>query len=113
MSESPSAPQLSVIWWGEIPAQVVAQSGGETIKAELPGRFQAAIDGAAMAAGQTDAEAYLEQWDRRARPCSSDLQAEVDAEVASLENRFSPDVLAGIVRAAHSGAADSDTDQPG
>lgn len=93
-------PQLAVIWWRDIPAQLVARDGTRTVKVELPGRFQAAIDQVAMAAGLTGSGAYLEQWNRQVRPCSDRLEAEVDAEAASLQERFPPAVLAELVRSA-------------
>ncbi|CAN5776045.1 virulence factor [soil metagenome] len=94
-----STPQLTVIWWRDIPAQVVARAGAQTVKASLPVRFQAAIDRAAMRAGVVGSDAYLDLWQRRSRPCGDDLQAEVDAEVAQLDARFPPEALAALVRA--------------
>lgn len=99
MSRRGGAPQLTVIWWGGIPAQVTARDGARTAKASLPGRFQAAIDRAAMRAGVVGSDAYLQLWERRSRPCSSDLRAEVDAEVAQLDDRFPPAELTALVRA--------------
>ncbi|MBA2740030.1 MAG: virulence factor [Actinomycetota bacterium] len=102
-SAGPAEPQLSVIWWRDIPTQVVASHGGHTVRAELPARFTAAVDRAAMRAGLAGSEDYLAQWDRRARPCGDDLQAEVDAEVADLADRYPSSRLTEIVndQAAH------------
>ena len=43
-------PTLSVIWWRDIPAQVVAKEGRRTSKIVLHPRFQVAIDKAATRA---------------------------------------------------------------
>ena len=62
-----------MIWWRDIPAQVVATHADETVRVELPARFVQAIDRAAMRGGMVGSDAYLEQWVRRARPCGEDL----------------------------------------
>ena len=66
-----------VVFWRDIPAQVIVRQGRKTAKRELPARFSEAIDRAAMRAKLTGTDAYLEQW-RRAAPvaCGDDLEAE-------------------------------------
>lgn len=88
-----SAPTLTVILWRDMPAQVVAKQGRLNHKIELAPRFQQAIDRAAMRAGTIGSDEYLEDWRRESRPCGDDLAAEAQAEAASLEERFSLDVL--------------------
>jgi hypothetical protein len=41
--------ELTVVFWRDIPAQVIARAGRKTAKAELPKRFMEAIDSAAVA----------------------------------------------------------------
>jgi len=84
---------LNVILWRDIPAQVVAKEGRNTYKVELDPRFLQAIDRAAMRAGAIGTNEYLEEWRRESRPCGDDLEAEVAAEAAELDARFSLDVL--------------------
>ncbi len=95
-------PQLSVIWWRDIPTQVVAQHGDGSVRAELPPRFAQAVDRAAMRAGLIGSDDYLQQWDRRTRPCGTDLRAEVDAELAALDARYPSSTLTALVNNAHS-----------
>ena len=66
-----------VVYWRDIPAQVIVKAGRKTAKRQLPERFEQAIDRAAMRAKLTGTDAYLEQW-RRADPvpCGDDLEAE-------------------------------------
>jgi hypothetical protein len=91
---------LIVICWRDVPAQVVARRGREVAKAQLSQRFQEAVDRAAMRAGRGSSDAYLEDWRRSApRPCGDDLQAEVAAEAARIEARFSDDDLEALIRA--------------
>jgi len=79
---------LTVISWRDIPSQVIAREGRRTAKAMLGSRFQVAVDRAATRAGRKDMDAYLAEWRRTERPCGSDLDAEVAAEVARIEGRF-------------------------
>ncbi len=92
-------PELTVIYWRDIPAQVTAKDGRASARAELHERFQKAIDAAAMKAGLADMSLYLEEWRRETRPCGDDLEAEVGAEVERLEAAFEHGVLRSIVRA--------------
>ncbi len=111
MSRRRAGPTLTVIWWRDIPAQVVARDASRSAKAALPDRFQAAIDRAAMRAGTAGSGEYLDLWDRRTRPCGTDLHAEVDAEIAALDARFPPATLAALANATqHDRSADPDKD---
>ena len=48
-----------ILFWYDIPVQVRAGGRRERVSVELPARFQAAIDSAAMAAGLTGTDGYL------------------------------------------------------
>jgi hypothetical protein len=95
-----TGPRCTVIWWHDIPSQVVVRDGDQTLKTELPARFQHAIDRAAMGGGQAGSAAYMEGWTRSERPCSAELQSELDAEVAELDQRFPATELERIIAAA-------------
>ena len=92
-------PELTVILWRDIPAQVTASDGETTARAQLSDRFQNAIDAAAMKAGLTEMDGYLEEWRRETRSCGADLAAEVEAEVARLEAAYPREVLLRVTRA--------------
>ncbi len=62
-------PELTVISWRAIPAQVTAGKGRGAARVQLSDRFQEAIDAAAMRAGLIGTDTYLEQWRREGRPC--------------------------------------------
>jgi hypothetical protein len=86
--------QISIIYWRDIPAQVVAKVGRVTAKRELAARFAEAIDRAAMVSGAKDSDAYLAQWRRgNSAPCGADLEAEVSRLAAELERAYSDDRL--------------------
>jgi Virulence factor len=91
---------LTLIGWRDIPAQIVGKRGRETAKAQLSPRFQEAVDRAAMRAGKGSSDAYLADWKRSdPRPCGDDIHAEVAAEVARLEARYTDEDLEQLVRA--------------
>jgi hypothetical protein len=92
-------PELTVIWWRDIPAQVTAGSDRGAARAQLGDRFQEAIDAAAMRAGLFGTDSYLAEWRREARPCGDDLAAEVADEAAWLDAAYTDDVLERLVRA--------------
>ncbi len=94
-----------MISWRDIPAQVKAQHGRERAAAELPARFQEAIDAAAMRAGLIGTDEYLEEWRRDARPCGDDLAAEVEAERLRLDAAYTDERLERLVRASGSEAS--------
>jgi hypothetical protein len=101
------APQLVVIWWRDIPAQVNGQAGRTRHQVVLPRRFQRAIDRAAVVAGVTTAQDYVREWRREARPCGDDLAAEAAAEAARLDAAYDRDRLAALVAAGGREPADA------
>ena len=100
-----------VVYWRDIPAQVIVKAGRKTAKRQLPERFEQAIDRAAMRAKLTGTDAYLEQW-RRADPvpCGDDLEAEAAAAAEALEAEYTPERLRELV--ANGGRAAPDVRRP-
>ena len=93
-------PELVVVYWRDIPAQVIARSGRTTAKRQLDGRFQEAIDGAAMRARLRETDAYLAEWRRVPQgPCEDDLEAAAAAAASRLEAEYPPDRLRALVAA--------------
>ena len=92
--------QLTVVYWRDIPAQVIVKKGRESAKVQLNERFEKAIDRAAMRAKLRDTDSYLAEW-RRAAPLevSDDLQAEADKKAAELEAAFDETKLKTLVEA--------------
>ncbi len=60
---------VTVVYWRDIPAQVIVGKGRRAHKIQLPERFEQAIDRAAMKIGASDSDAYLAEW-RKATPYS-------------------------------------------
>ena len=92
--------QLTVVYWRDIPAQVIVKKGRDSAKIQLTERFEKAIDRAAMRANLRDTDSYLAEW-RRAAPVevSDELQAEADKKAAELEAQFDDTKLKALVEA--------------
>src|SRR4051794_41768929 len=89
---------MTVIWWRDIPAQVLARDGRRASKVVLHPRFQVAIDKAASRAGKRAYNEYIEEWRKVARACGDDLEAEVTAEVERLETEYDKHRLAELIQ---------------
>lgn len=90
---------LTIVYWRDIPAQVIAKAGRTTAKRVLAERFEKAIDQSAMRAKLRDTDSYLEHW-RRSDPiaCGDDLEAEAAALAARLDAEYSDDVLVAHIK---------------
>ena len=78
-----------ILYWHDIPVQVRAGRRRDRVSYELPPRFQQAVDSAAMAAGLTGTDAYLEGFvwsDPQERDGTN--EAVVTAVAAELEAQF-------------------------
>lgn len=83
-------PEVTIVYWRDIPAQVIVGKGRRGAKVQLPERFEQAIDRCAMKIGARDADAYLAEWrkvasgevegdqDQLARDIAARLEAEYD-----------------------------------
>ena len=90
---------MTIIYWRDIPAQVIGQQRRKRHKQVLESRFAVAIDRAAMRAGKGSSNAYLEEWRRESKPCEGNIEAAVKAEVVRLEAQFPDELLEATVKA--------------
>jgi hypothetical protein len=88
---------LTVIWWRDIPAQVLARDGRRASKIVLHPRFQVAIDKAASRAGRRAYNDYIEEWRKVRQACGDDLEAEVRAAAERLESEYTKHRLAELI----------------
>ena len=94
---------LTVVYWRDIPAQVIAEKGRgrkkTSFKVELSDRFAKAIDAAAMTSNLTTKDDYLAFW-RRSDPegCGEDLSKEARRMAAEIERSFSDIQLKQLIK---------------
>jgi Virulence factor len=82
-------PEVTIVYWRDIPAQVIVGKGRRGSKRQLAERFEQAIDRAAMKVNAKDADAYLAEW-RKADPYSVDGEPDIvaEAEATRLETEY-------------------------
>jgi hypothetical protein len=61
-------PDIKIVYWRDIPAQVIVGKGRRGSKKQLTERFEQAIDRAAMRSGMAGTDDYLTEW-RKGEPC--------------------------------------------
>ena len=93
-------PEVTIVYWRDIPAQVIVGKGRRGTKVQLSERFEQAIDRCAMKVGAKDADAYLAEW-RKAVPYEVEGEAEevAKAEAARLEAEFDTARLKALIDA--------------
>ena len=84
--------EVTIVYWRDIPAQVIAGKGRKGVKIPLPERFEQAIDRAAMKSGAAGTDDYLAEWrkgapvtvegsdDEAARTAADEIDATYDPE---------------------------------
>lgn len=90
--------QVVIVYWRDIPAQVIVGKGRRAEKRILPERFEQAIDRAAMKVGAEDTDAYLAEW-RKAAPVTieGDDAAVADAEAARLDAEYDRERIKALI----------------
>jgi hypothetical protein len=93
-----SMPEVTIVYWRDIPAQVIVGKGRRGAKAVLPERFEQAIDRAAMKVGASETDAYLAEW-RKAEPYTveGEPQDVAAAEAARLDAEFTPERIKALI----------------
>jgi len=91
--------RLTIVYWRDIPSEVIVKSGRTAAKRELSERFIRAIDAAAMHAKAKSADDYLAEWRKSAAvSCGDDLEAEAAAAAARLEAEYDTHRLALLAK---------------
>lgn len=91
-------PDVTIVYWRDIPAQVIVGKGRRGAKKPLPERFEQAIDRAAMKVGAADTDAYLAEW-RKAAPYTLDGEpAEIaESEAARLDAEYDQERIKALI----------------
>ena len=89
---------ITIVYWRDIPAQVIVGKGRRGSKVQLSERFEQAIDRAAMKSGAAGTDDYLAEW--RKVP-SGTAEGEADdaarAEAARIEAEYDQDRLKALI----------------
>lgn len=92
--------EVTVVYWRDIPAQVIVGKGRRGAKVQLPERFEQAIDRCAMKIGAKDADAYLAEW-RKAPPYEVEGEQEdvARSEAARLDAEYDTARIKALIEA--------------
>ena len=91
-------PDITIVYWRDIPAQVIVGTGRKAAKVPLPERFEQAIDRAAMRAGARDDDAYLAEWRKvPSGPAEGDPTAAAQAAAARIDTTYDDGRLRALI----------------
>ena len=91
-------PDVTIVYWRDIPAQVIVGKGRRGSKRQLSERFEQAIDRAAMKVNAKDADAYLAEWRKAASyTMEGDPDEIVEAEALRLETEYDKERIKALI----------------
>ena len=87
-----------IVYWRDIPAQVIVGKGRRATKIQLSERFEQAIDRAAMKSNQSSTDDYLSEW-RKAEPfkVTGDPETIAREQAENLETEYDKEKLILLV----------------
>lgn len=90
--------KFQIVYWRDIPSQIICVADGRRESRLLSPRFQEAIDRVAMSTGSSGTDEYLAEW-RKSSWQNSDLELrELCAnKTEELESKFGPERLRTLV----------------
>jgi hypothetical protein len=91
-------PEVTIIYWRDMPAQVIVGRGRKGSKRLLAERFEQAIDRAAMKGGMDGTDDYLSEW-RKSDPVTieGDPDEIAEAEAQRIEAEYDQERLKALI----------------
>lgn len=89
---------VTIVYWRDMPAQVIVGRGRRGTKLPLPERFEQAIDRAAMKSGAAESDEYMSGF-RKADPIpgeGTDLEA-AEAAVAKIDAEYDQERIKTLI----------------
>ncbi len=91
--------QLKIVYWRDIPGQVVYKEGRRNTRLRLPGRFMKAIERAAYRLKKQNKDALFEPWHDVGQTIDGDVKEQAHLLIRQLEEQYSEAVLDKLIRA--------------
>ena len=91
-------PDVTIVYWRDIPAQVIVGKGRRGAKVQLPERFEQAIDRCAMKIDAKDSDSYLAEWRKAPAYEVEGEQADVaQSEANRIDAEFDKDRIKQLI----------------
>ncbi|GAA4229581.1 virulence factor [Sagittula sp. NFXS13] len=89
---------LTIVYWRDIPAQVIVGKGRRGAKVQLAERFEQAIDRAAMKTGAAGTDDYLAEWRKAVDgKVDGDPMEAAQAAAARIEAEYDTDRIKTLI----------------
>jgi hypothetical protein len=91
-------PDVTIVFWRDIPAQVIVGKGRRGAKVQLPERGEQAIDRAAMKSGAAETDDYLAEWRKEViGSVEGDPNEVANSEAARLDAEYDRDRIKTLI----------------
>ena len=91
--------KLKIVYWNDIPGQIVVRVGGRSTRIRLSPRFMKAIERAAYRLKKQDKDALSDPWHDVEQPFNGDIREQAKILLRQLEEQYSEEVLDKLIRA--------------
>ena len=88
---------LTIVFWRDIPAQLLIGSGRKAIKLKLSEKFEKAIDRCAMKVGAKDSQSYLDDWQKKTVPLDPTNTNSIELEAEKMERYYTTEKLKALI----------------
>ena len=89
--------EYTIVYWRDIPAQLIEGKGRKAKKIKLSERFEMAIDRCAMKVGAKDSESYIKDWKKVWFHFQEGSGASLEKEAEKIEVEFTNDKLKSLI----------------
>jgi len=91
--------KLKIVYWNDIPGQIVIREGGRSTRLRLSPRFMKAIERATYRLKKKDKNAVFDPWHAVDQPFKGDVREQAKILVIQLEEQYSEAILDILIRA--------------
>ena len=91
--------KLKIVFWRDIPSQVVIREGRRSTRLRLSPRFMQAIERAAYRLKKKQPDALFAPWHDVSQPFAGDVRQEAQQLLQHLEQHYTDEVLETLIRA--------------
>lgn len=91
--------KIKIVYWHDIPGQVVIREGRSNTRLRLSARFMAAIERAGYRLKKVQNDALLDHWHDVEQPFNGNVREQAKLLVEQLEEQYSQAVLEKLIRA--------------